>query len=104
MISVYIYINNEEDAESLVGELLQQRLVAHASVDRENNSMRLMDGRVVKELQYVITAQTRALLFNELVNFIKLKFSSEPKIFSLPVTQCNEGFSEFIRQQTKTAS
>jgi uncharacterized protein involved in tolerance to divalent cations len=104
MINVYIYINNEEDAESLVSRLLEEGLVAHASIDRENNSMRLIDGKVVKELQYVITAQTRALLFNEIVKFVRLKFTQEPKIYSLPVTQCNDGFSEFIREQTKTAS
>jgi uncharacterized protein involved in tolerance to divalent cations len=103
MINVYIYLNSAEDAGSLVEELLKEELVAHACIDKENNSMRLMDGKVVIELQYVITAQTRALLFTDIVKIVKANYMHETKVYSVPITQCNESFSEFIRQHTKTA-
>lgn len=102
MITVYIYLNSEENCENLVTELLKTKLVAHASIDKDNNSMRVKNGVVTKELLYVITAQTRALLFTEIVQLVKLRINGETKVYSLPLTQCNESFSEFIRQHTKT--
>ncbi|MCC6373132.1 MAG: divalent cation tolerance protein CutA [Bacteroidia bacterium] len=100
MINVYIYLNSGEDAEKLTEQLLTRRLAAHASIDRDNNSMQVINGGVKKQLQFVITAQTRALLFNTIVDFVNANHPGDIKIYSLPITQCNEGFSNFIREQT----
>lgn len=87
-----------------MANLLTLKLVAHASVDRDNNSYTLIDGQVKKETHYLITAQTRALLFTEVVKEVKLRTADDVKVYSVPITQCTESFSEFIRQQTKYSS
>lgn len=104
MINIYIYLDNEADSESLVTNLLNQQLIAHASVDRDNNSFRKLNGLVVKETQYLITAQTRALLFTEVVKVVNSFTQGEAKIYSVPITQCTDSFSDFIRQQTKISA
>lgn len=100
MINVYIYLSSGHDAEELTAKMLKARLVAHASIDSENNSMELVDNALVKKTIYVITAQTRALLFNNIVDFVKQNSLEDTKIYSLPITQCNDYFSDYIRNQT----
>ncbi len=101
MINVYFYLTSEQDAESLVRALLREKLVAHASIDKENVSLMYENNQVVQKLEYLVTAQSKALLFNAIVDFVANNYGGNIKIYSLPITQCNETFSEVIRKQTK---
>ncbi len=101
MISVYFYLNNQQDAKSLVEELVKQRLVAHASIDKENTTFMYSEGKVVQTLEYVVTAQSKALLFNAIVDHVTKKYGGDIKVYSLPITQCNSTFSDIIRNQTQ---
>lgn len=101
MINVSIYVNSQDDAEMIVKDLMEARLFAHASIDKDNSSYSMENGAVVRQVNYVITGQTKGLLFNEIVKYIEGLGMNNIRIFSIPITQCNEAFSEIIRSNTK---
>jgi uncharacterized protein involved in tolerance to divalent cations len=101
MVNVYIYLNSKEQAHEVALSLMEQNLAAHASIDIDNNSYGKFNGKIVKHDIYVLTLQTKALLFDKIVTFTIEKCGSAVKIFSLPITQCNETFGEDIRSNTE---
>ena len=102
MVNVYIYLENESAAKKAALGLLEADLAAHVSIDKDNHSFMKKEGKVIKEVSYVLTLQTKALLFDKIVDYIQIHFGMEIKIYSLPITQCNTAFSEVIRHHTKT--
>jgi uncharacterized protein involved in tolerance to divalent cations len=101
MINVYISLKKEENAENLVSKLIELKLIAHASIDSDNLSYIADGGNVSKQIVSLITAQTKSLLFDDIVKYVHQHYKGEIKIYSLPITQCNEMFSSLIRNQTE---
>jgi uncharacterized protein involved in tolerance to divalent cations len=67
MVNVYIYLDSEKTAQEIAVALMENDLAAHASIDRDNNSYVKVSGNVLKESIYVLTLQTKALLFDKIV-------------------------------------
>lgn len=101
MINLYIYIQGDSAAEELAQQLLTKKLVAHVSIDYNNHSFLGSKIGLVKEINCLITAQTRALLFNKVLEVVKNYDESHIKLFSTPIAQCNENFSDLIRAGTE---
>ncbi len=101
MINVIIYLKSREHAEILVSQMLRESLVAHASIDHENDSYKVVEGIVKKEVNVVITAQTKALLFSEIDTLVKNTLDDSVPIYSLPITQTNKSFDNWIRSNTR---
>lgn len=100
MISVHIYIDSQKDAILLMTGLMENDLLAHASIDKDNHSMFKIDGKITEQTNFVITGQTKALLFKNILDFIEGKGFDHTKVYSVPITQCNENFGEIIRNNT----
>lgn len=100
MINVYIYLDSQKDAKELVLALMDKELLAHASIDKDNHSFLKIDGKIVEQSNFVITGQTKALLFNPIINYIDELGIENTKVYSLPITQCNDNFGEIIRKNT----
>ena len=100
MVSVYIYLNGQSKAEELMHSLLSQQLAAHASVDYDNTISFLEAGVIKTKKQCLVTLQTKAMLFNSVVKLVQSEFGFDTRIYSLPITQANENFSDFIRDNT----
>ena len=101
MVNVIIYMPNPDLAQELVLQLLLEGLIAHASIDRDNNSFRLVDGVLVRDIYFVITAQTKALLFSELDKLVREKYGEHIPIYSMPITQANASFDLLLRENTR---
>lgn len=101
MINVYIYIDSQKDAKKLVKGLMEHDLLAHASIDKDNHSFIKINGKLVEQSNFVITGQTKALLFNEIIDYISIQDIENTKVYSVPITQTNENFGEIIRKNTK---
>ncbi|MBK9671936.1 MAG: divalent cation tolerance protein CutA [Bacteroidetes bacterium] len=101
MITVYIYLDSEENAGKLVKGLIANDLLAHASIDIDNRSFSKIDGELFQQTNVVITGQTKALLFTPILEYISREGYENTKVYSLPITQCNGNFSEIIRQNTQ---
>ena len=101
MITVYIYLDSEENAGKLVKDLIANDLLAHASIDIDNRSFSKIDGKIFQQTNVVIPGQTKALLFTPILEYISRERYQNTKVYSQPITQCNGNFSEIIRQNTQ---
>ncbi len=104
MVNIIIYLENElmDKAQELVHSLLEQELVASASIDEDNSYyIKTNNNEVVKTSHTVITAQTKSLMFSEIVNYIKSNLSNDVPVFSMPLTQMNDQFNEYIKSRTR---
>jgi len=101
MINVFIYVNKEEEARSLALALLEKKLVANISIDFNNHVYSAFNGELQEEVNCLLTAQTKALLFREILDEVQNRLQDHVKIYSAPITQCNDHFSELIRTRTK---
>jgi len=88
-------------ASQLVHDLLQNELVASASIDEDNSYFIQKMGKVEKTTHTVITAQTKSLMFTEIVDFIEKNVGEDVPVYSVPLTQMNEQFNEYIKSRTK---
>jgi len=100
MINVIIYLKKEHNSEKLVELLLSKKLIASASIDVDNVSYRIKDEVVVKEIFNVITAQSKALLFNSIVQLADNVIGESIAISSTPILGANGFFNETVRSKT----
>lgn len=101
MINVFIYVKKEEEARSLAQALLHKQLVANISIDFNNHVYSAFNGKLKEEVNCLLTAQSKALLFQDILDEVKERLRDHVKIYSTPITQCNDHFSELIRTQTR---
>jgi uncharacterized protein involved in tolerance to divalent cations len=101
MINVTIYLDSQKDAKELAVDLMKANLLAHASIDRDNHSLFRHNGEIVEQSNFVITGQTKALLFTEILSYIDAHCTENIKVFSVPITQVNDNFSEIIRDNVR---
>lgn len=100
MINVIIYLKKEENAKKLVEFLLQKKLIATASIDVDNIVYNLVDDVVVEENYSVITAISKALLFNSIVNAVENLIGEETQINSIPIVGTNVSFYNTVKSKT----
>jgi uncharacterized protein involved in tolerance to divalent cations len=100
MINIYIHLDSQKDARSLVTALIERNLLAHASIGKDNHSMQKVEGAITERTNYVITGQTKALLFNQIISFIDSQGVENCNVYSVPITQTNKNFGEIIRDNT----
>ena len=100
MINVIIYLDKVHDAKVLVEILLKEGLIANASIDNENISYRIEYNEMIKNVNNVITAQTKALLFSLIEKYIKEKYGDNVQIYSVLITQANTSFDTLVRNNT----
>jgi uncharacterized protein involved in tolerance to divalent cations len=101
MINIIIYLNNNSSPKQLVDFALKEGLAASASIDIDNSYYVLSNSEITRTEHSIITLQTKALLFNTIVNHVISIYGPETPIFSVPITQTNEYFDHFIRTNTK---
>lgn len=101
MVNVLIYLNSDYDPHKLVEQLLHQKLIAKATIDFDNKSYQMEEGDIVVRHYNVLTIQTQSLLFTKLEQFVEREYASSIPIYSLPITQSNSWFDNYVRNQTK---
>lgn len=100
MVNIIIYLNNNNPAQDLVNELLDEGLIANASIDIDNISYKKEHEGIVKNINTVITCQTKSMLFPLIEKLIMQKYGQEIPIYSLPIIQSNSTFDQLIRNRT----
>jgi uncharacterized protein involved in tolerance to divalent cations len=101
MINIIIYLNQVNEAKELIDTLLSEDLIANASIDISNVSYSKENNEIVKNVNTVITAQTKSMLFSSIVEIVGAKYGTHVPIFSMPITQANSSFDHLIRNHTK---
>lgn len=100
MINVIIYLKKQHNSKELVKYLLREKLISSASIDENNISYKLVDLNFVEEVNNVITAQSKSLLFTEILKAVRKKIGEEVPINSTPIVGVNRIFDEIIRTNT----
>lgn len=100
MVNVIIYLKKEHDAKDLVNFLLNEKLIASASIDENNISYRLENSNLVEIVFSVITAQTKALLFDDIVDVVEKKMGEKIAINSTPIIGASGFFNDTVRTKT----
>lgn len=100
MVNVVIYLKKEQNAIELVKYLLTEKLIASASIDENNVSYKLGDNGFQEQVYSVITAQSKAILFLDIVRVVEAKTGIETPINSVPIIGSNKVFDESIRSTT----
>jgi uncharacterized protein involved in tolerance to divalent cations len=103
MINVYIAHPNESTARKLAEDLLKNQMVARLSVDYNNHVFEMIEDEIRESTISLITAQTKALLFTDIVAYVHVRYGKNIPIYSLPMTQVNEDLSHLIREKTLKA-
>lgn len=100
MVNIVIYLDNNNPSQDLVKELLEEGLIANASIDIDNISYKKESEGVVQNTNTVITCQTKSMLFPLIEKLIKQKYGQEIPIYSIPIIQSNSSFDQMIRNRT----
>lgn len=100
MVNIIIYLPQNENAHTLVNQLLDAELIANASIDKDNVLYRKEVDGIDQMVNTVITCQTKSLLFPTIVKWINEKYGPEIPIFSMPIIQSNKSFDQLIRSKT----
>jgi uncharacterized protein involved in tolerance to divalent cations len=101
MVNVLIYLDKDHNHEKLVEFLLSEKLIAAASIDFNNLSYTLRDNKIVEDVFCVITAQSKALLFNDIVKAVEEKIGKGISIVALPIVGYNKEYNELIKLKVK---
>lgn len=100
MINVIIYLRQNQNPKEMVNFLLQEKLIASASIDDNNISYKMVDDVVVEECYSVITSQSKALLFDDIVAAVESRLGEKVAINSVPIVGANGFFNDTIRKKT----
>ena len=100
MVNVIIYLTREFAAGELVKLLLSKKLIASASIDFDNHSFKIIDGEFSEIIFNVVTAQSRATLFKEIVHVVEETIGKNVIINSTPIVGSNKSFDEWVMTNT----
>jgi uncharacterized protein involved in tolerance to divalent cations len=101
MVNIIIYLNKKENATQIVERLLQERLVAKATIDMDNQSYILVNEITTQTTNTVVTVQTKMLLFEEIQDLLINFTGAEVPMYCIPILNSNPSFDKFIRETTK---
>jgi hypothetical protein len=101
MVNVIFYLKKEHNPKKLVSFLLGQKLIASATIDLNNISYKKEKNRIKQYMYNVVTAQTKSLLFSEIIKLVSKKFGDEIRINSVPIINSNPSFNEMVMNNTK---
>jgi hypothetical protein len=83
-----------------VKQLLSEKLIASASIDENNVSYEIEKDELIERVYSVITAQSKALLFNEVVNAVKKIIGQDVPIVVIPIVASTKTFDFKIKSKT----
>lgn len=98
-ISVYITFPNRKEAESAMQILLEDKLIACASLIDDASSMYFWEGKMCKESETLVFAKTAKSLFLKVKKRIKQLHSYEcPCILALSIIDGNKEYLDWLQQ------
>jgi uncharacterized protein involved in tolerance to divalent cations len=100
MINVIIYLRQNQHPKDVVNFLLKEKLIASASIDENNISYKMVEDEIVEEVYTVITSQSKALLFDDIVSSVESRLGEKVAINSVPIVGANGFFNDTIRKRT----
>lgn len=101
MVNIIIYLKKKQNPEELITFLLSEKLIASASIDKNNISYKMIDGVLTEEVHTIITAQSKSLLFDNIVDAIEQKMGEKMMVNAIPIVGASGFFNDTVRSKTK---
>lgn len=101
MINLIIYLKKEHNPTHLLERLFKEELIGMASMDENNETIILKDGKLTKLIHTVVTIQTRAILFSMIKDIVESEFGEEVLINSLPIAGTNRSFENLMKETVR---
>jgi periplasmic divalent cation tolerance protein len=99
---IYITAGNMDEAKKISRELISRRLAACVNIIDNMVSMFWWEDEIQEDKEVILIAKTKASLVTELIETVKSAHSYDcPCIVSLPVSDGNGAFLDWIVQETK---
>jgi len=99
---IYITTRTMDEARAIGKELVSKRLAACANIIDNMNSLYWWNGEVQDDREVILIAKTVESRVPELIDTVKSMHSYEcPCIVSLPITDGNPAFLEWIARETR---
>jgi uncharacterized protein involved in tolerance to divalent cations len=102
MIQLYVITKDEKMAGKIASELVKEKFAVAVRVDYNQHYFFLNDKDLPDErIVHVVMGLTKALLFNECLDFIHSRFDKNIFVYSIPITQANDALSDIVRNSTR---
>ena len=99
---IYITAGNMDEAKKISRELISRKLAACVNIIDNMVSMFWWEDEIHEDKEVILIAKTKEALVTELIETVKSVHSYDcPCIVSLPVSDGNRAFLDWIAQQTK---
>ena len=99
---IYITAGNMDEAKKISRELISRRLAACVNIIDNMHSMFWWEDEIQEDKEVILIAKTRESLVTELIETVKSVHSYDcPCIVSLPISDGNKAFLDWIVQQTQ---
>ena len=99
---IYITAGSTEEAGAIATELVSKRLAACANIFENMRSLYWWEGKIQEDKEVVLIAKTKESLVPRLIEKVKSLHSYDcPCIVSLPITDGNKPFLDWIAEETK---
>ena len=103
MIYVFWTCRTKEEAGKIIHQLLDQRLIACASILPEIESIYRWEGKIEEGKEVKVILKTQAEHFNSICHAIQKQGSYEvPEISQIDVTKANPKYLSWVVQETST--
>ncbi len=100
MVNIIIYLKIDHNPRDLVTHLLKEKLIASASIDENNIRFKMQNEVLIEEAFNVITSQSKALLFDNIVVEVERKIGEHVAIYSTPIFCSNGFFQDTVKTKT----
>ena len=98
---IYVTFETNDNARQVAKYLLENRLISCANIFPPIQSIYRWDNEVQEESEVVAIFKTRAELFEQVSERIKILHSYDvPCIVAIPIEQADEAFASWITKQT----
>lgn len=99
---IYITAGSMDEARAIAKELVSNRLAACANIIDNMNSLYWWKGELQEDREVILIAKTVESLVPEVIERVQSMHSYEcPCIVSLPITDGNPAFLEWIAKETR---
>jgi len=99
---IYITAGSTEEAGAIAKELVSKRLAACANIFENMRSLYWWEGKIQEDNEVILIAKTKESLVPRLIEKVKSLHSYDcPCIVSLPITDGNKPFLDWIAEETE---
>ena len=99
MVMMYVTVSQHNTALTIADTIIEERLTNHVNVIAANHCKIWQDGKVVDSIETLLLIKTKALLYGQIEKrIIQMNLTDVPKIFSVPITQIDADYYEFLKK------